>query len=768
MNNKVGLLFFLLFLVSCMSSKLGNEGSESQATLPRHVLPVSYEQDIKPIFEQKCVVCHACYDAPCQLNLSSPDGLRRGAHKLSVYNGKRLVAATPTRLGIDASSEQEWRQLGFFSVLDSVNQEPSLMAKMLDLGRTAGKAAGVDEDISMGTSRANDCPTTVEFKAYASAHPHGGMPFVSTALGNEEYHKLHSWLAGGAVMPQASSPLDNDLIQQVNVWETFLNGKSKKERLVARYLYEHLFMGHLYFSELSKPRFFKVVRSRTPPGVTVSIIASIRPNDDPGSEFYYRLIPVNEAITVKTHVTYALNAKKMARFKQLFLQPEWFVAALPGYSFVEKANPFLTFQSIPVRSRYLFLLDSAAYFVDTFIRGPVCNGQLATDVIRDRFWTLFQAPDQDLFVIDAAYQQKVLQLLAVPGVQDDIREFVVEWPRYKKNNNLYMSHRQQGYAEKWPQGPDFEHIWNGEGNNASAAQTIFRHHNNAKVTTGLAGSTPRTMWVMDYPLLERSYYVLVANFNVFGNVAHHALTRMYFDLIRNGAEQNLLRFIPSEQRTGLIKNWYQDAAQLKLYMTYEKIDLSIPTAIDFHSENAFSEFSASLKRRYAWIETKNKGLAKSPHHVQSMAALSVLTEKTAGKSGFIKRLPDISLLRVYDQSGGRQLYSLVRDRAHTNVAFLLGESLRYLPDEDKLTIMPGIMGSYPNFMFNVAKPELEEFVDQLNKADQPERFNKVVKRWGVQRTHPEFWQLFADLSEYLKEQDPVNAGILDMNRYQNL
>ncbi|HEY9134544.1 MAG TPA: hypothetical protein VIM85_01995, partial [Pseudomonadales bacterium] len=115
MNNKVGLLFFLLFLVSCMSSKLGNEGSESQATLPRHVLPVSYEQDIKPIFEQKCVVCHACYDAPCQLNLSSPDGLRRGAHKLSVYNGKRLVAATPTRLGIDASSEQEWRQLGFFS-----------------------------------------------------------------------------------------------------------------------------------------------------------------------------------------------------------------------------------------------------------------------------------------------------------------------------------------------------------------------------------------------------------------------------------------------------------------------------------------------------------------------------------------------------------------------------------------------------------------------------------------------------------------------------
>jgi uncharacterized membrane protein len=35
----------------------------------------SYSRDVKPIIEQKCVACHACYDAPCQLILTSAQGL---------------------------------------------------------------------------------------------------------------------------------------------------------------------------------------------------------------------------------------------------------------------------------------------------------------------------------------------------------------------------------------------------------------------------------------------------------------------------------------------------------------------------------------------------------------------------------------------------------------------------------------------------------------------------------------------------------------------
>ena len=57
----------------------------------------SYSQDIQPIFTQKCVACHACYDSPCQLNLGSGEGLERGAHKEPIYNGRRTASQQTTR-----------------------------------------------------------------------------------------------------------------------------------------------------------------------------------------------------------------------------------------------------------------------------------------------------------------------------------------------------------------------------------------------------------------------------------------------------------------------------------------------------------------------------------------------------------------------------------------------------------------------------------------------------------------------------------------------
>ncbi|MEX5535472.1 peptidylprolyl isomerase, partial [Pseudomonas syringae] len=46
---------------------------------------ISYVKDIQPILTEKCVACHACNDAPCQLNLGSGEGVSRGASKVPVY-----------------------------------------------------------------------------------------------------------------------------------------------------------------------------------------------------------------------------------------------------------------------------------------------------------------------------------------------------------------------------------------------------------------------------------------------------------------------------------------------------------------------------------------------------------------------------------------------------------------------------------------------------------------------------------------------------------
>lgn len=64
------------------------------------------------------MVCHGCYDAPCQLKLSSAQGIERGISNQLVYDGARLLAEKPNRLFIDGQNTQDWRERGFSLVLN--------------------------------------------------------------------------------------------------------------------------------------------------------------------------------------------------------------------------------------------------------------------------------------------------------------------------------------------------------------------------------------------------------------------------------------------------------------------------------------------------------------------------------------------------------------------------------------------------------------------------------------------------------------------------
>ena len=46
------------------------------------------------------------------------------------------------------------------------------------------------------------------------------------------------------------------------------------------------------------------------------------------------------------------------------------------------------------------------------------------------------------------------------------------------------------------------------------------------------------MWIIDFPLLERIYYSLVAGFDIFGNTAHQLLVRTHMDRLRIEGESN--------------------------------------------------------------------------------------------------------------------------------------------------------------------------------------------------------------------------------------
>ncbi|HJH21024.1 MAG TPA: fatty acid cis/trans isomerase, partial [Pseudomonas lactis] len=510
-----------------VSAVLALIASSAQAEGPASA--ISYTRDIQPIFTEKCVACHACYDSACQLNLGSAEGAARGASKMPVYDGERSQATPTTRLFYDAFGKQAWQQKGFYSVLDAQGSQAALMARMLELGHNAPLApnAKLPDNIVLGLNRENMCATPGEFTAYAGAHPKEGMPLAVTGLTDQQYQTLQRWLASGApIDEQGLAPSAREALQ-VQQWENLFNQPGARESLVARWLFEHLFLAHIYFENGEPGHYFQWVRSRTPSGQPIDLIATRRPNDDPGTQVYYRLWPVQGVIVHKTHITYPFSAQKMARIKALFYGGDWQVTALPGYGPGSRANPFATFEAIPAKARYQFMLDNAEYFVRTFIRGPVCRGQIATDVIRDNFWTLFQDPDHDLYITDARYRGQATPLLAMPGQNDDVGSVLSLWLAYRDKRNQYEALRRDNYADL--PAPSWSTLWAG---NDNALLSIFRHFDSASVTKGLIGEVPQTMWLFDYPLLERTYYQLAVNFDVFGNVSHQAQTRLYFDLIR--------------------------------------------------------------------------------------------------------------------------------------------------------------------------------------------------------------------------------------------
>jgi hypothetical protein len=727
---------------------------------------------VQDVLNKRCVVCHGCYDAPCQLKLSSPDGWARGASKQKVYDSSRLEDAPMTRLGIDARTVPAWRQKGFFSVTDRASGQ-SVLEKLLRAGRDTPFKLGapLPDGIDISTLRKNVCAADDEIGEYLDNHAQGGMPFAMAPLPDDDFQGLLTWAAQGAPGPAASPELPKNVKGQVDAFEEFLNGDALRTQLVARYLYEHLFLAHLHLEKDDPRRFFRLIRSRTPPGETPEDIATRRPFDDPGGPFFYRLVPLEGTILHKEHMVYQIGPRRLDRYRQLFLDDTWTLDALPPYSTAAGGNPLSTFRAIPARSRYDFLLDDALYFVRSFIRGPVCYGQVAVNVIEDRFWVSFLDPDADLSVTDPAYLERAIPILELPVAQseskvsDRLKSFLQLGPV------KYQALRQSRYARKYAAhgGPDYSDIWDGGGHNPDARLTVYRNFSSASVTSGFTGSIPETAWVIDFPLFERIYYNLVAGFDVFGNVEHQLTTRIYMDSLRREGERIFLSFLPPDKRLPLHESWYQGQLVKLLDLWKEStLDETSPTGIAFQGSDPKAEFLTRLLEiePRLWPVTDPVNRCKGSACAPADTIAGRLRPLTVTPAPFAKFLPDIAVLLV-ETAAGQEIFSLVHDEAHSNVAFIFNEDLRREPEKDSLTIVPGQFSSYPNFVFKVAMDRLSDFVASVTAIRTQDDYLAVIKAYGIRRTHPDFWQTYDRIQAALNTQDAVEAGLLDLNRYRD-
>jgi hypothetical protein len=740
---------------------------------------ISFTYDIKPILDNRCVSCHSCYNSPCQLKLSSFEGLQRGASKEDVY-ANRLNAANPTRLFTDALNEKQWREKGFFSVTDTLvnsldNSKESIMMQYLFQKDKNPLNIG---DYSPETDELSCSKDQDELSEFFDDNPHKGMPYGFPALEKKEYNLLMTWLKNGAIDDTVRNNIPNEEQLQINKFESFLNNTSIKHQVSARYIYEHLFLAHISFDDKSR-NFYELVRSKTPKGKEIEIIGTKFPYDEIKEDFFYRFRKIESTIVHKTHMVYKLNDKKLQRFKELFIEPTWEDKPyLASYDKSIAANALKVFEQIPAKSRYEFMLDDIHYIIMTFIRGPVCKGQIALNVIQDHFWVMFMDPKYDVSLHDKFYLHDNIDNLFIPNQYGD-NPSILKTTSILENYELakkYKRNKSKIYKQYYPNGLDINSIWKGNKDNIEndSILTIYRHFDSASVHKGALGNIPKTLWVIDYPLLERIYYSLVAGFDIFGNTPHQLLVRKHMDRLRIEGESNFLSYLPKESREDYFSSWYKGwlASQLSVYVPSD-----VQSAINYKTNDFKEEF---IQKTFEYLDIKKDSI----NFIEKNYITSEIKEKYQNKeeieetfksltlpnsSELIKTFSDsksnLAHIRIKMNNEKSLVYSMIINRWHENVSLLFSEESRLDSTKDTVNYIEGFKGSYPNVYVEVKQDDLNEFFNLLKNYKDTDINKKKILKFVINRANPNFWKSFDWFNSEFKRKDSLNYGLMDLNRY---
>src|ERR1700733_9087861 len=93
----LGITFFLIAVAFGAYLQFGHPRTRTSESAAIAAEPDLYKNGVEKVFEHRCVLCHSCNNAPCQLNLTSYENLLQGASKALVYDSLRTSSIAPKR-----------------------------------------------------------------------------------------------------------------------------------------------------------------------------------------------------------------------------------------------------------------------------------------------------------------------------------------------------------------------------------------------------------------------------------------------------------------------------------------------------------------------------------------------------------------------------------------------------------------------------------------------------------------------------------------------
>jgi len=145
---------------------------------------------------------------------------------------------------------------------------------------------------------------------------------------------------------------------------------------------------------------------------------------------------------------------------------------------------------------------------------------------------------------------------------------------------------------------------------------------------------------------------------------------------------------------------------------------------------------------------------------------------TAPGTAFIKKNThndvNVLYLHVRNFNGEDVFISIVINRWHDNVNSLFDESCRLDPAKDTMDFFKGSLGSYPSYFFSIDASELPDFFNLMaNYNENDEKIMADFFMLGINRSDENFWQEYDWFQGTFNQDDQLESGLYDLNRYYN-
>jgi hypothetical protein len=223
--------------------------------------------------------------------------------------------------------------------------------------------------------------------------------------------------------------------------------------------------------------------------------------------------------------------------------------------------------------------------------------------------------------------------------------------------------------------------------------------------------------------------------------------------------------LPGESRRKEREYWYRDAdPALMEFLTNPSFESNVEPSITYTTSNHKLELYQMIKKKLAAVLPQSHALS-SLNDVTLEKPLARL-DLFAGSGTTL--LAQTSIIEITgEQSDNSQFITLIRNNAHLNMTSMFGENKLLAPEENTVTVARGFIGAYPNAFFKVKKSDLKQFVDRVLALRELSDYTKLLDDFGVRRTDPSFWEHSDRVHQAMKEELPIEFGMLDYNRLEN-